>query len=48
MIDLRQKQIVFKAQYKDSSAKIVKLYYIDPSIRYADIKNRDESPHSSE
>lgn len=42
------KQIVFKAQYKDTIAKIVKIYYIGQSARYLDTKNRSETPFSSD
>lgn len=48
MIDLKLKQIVFRAQYKDTTAKIVKIYYISQSVRYGDAKNQNETPISSD
>ena len=47
VIDLKLKQIVFKAQYKDTTAKIVKIYYIGQSVRFMDTKNLDETTFSS-
>jgi hypothetical protein len=41
VVYLKDQQVVFKSQYKDTSAKIVKAYYIAPNSKFAANLNGD-------